>query len=449
MKRLEELFKDFIEQEKLFSAKDRLLVAVSGGVDSVVACELLHRGGFSFAVAHCNFQLRGEESERDEQFVRALADKYKAQVYVRKFDTKKEAEENKTSIQVAARRLRYDWFREILESEEWSQSSGAKNYLVTAHHRDDNVETVLMNFFKGTGIAGLHGILPKKEHIVRPLLFIGKEEIRLFAKTENLDWVEDSSNSSDKYSRNYFRHQVIPLVENIYAETAQNLSDNIERFRDIEILYNNSVAKQKKKLLVQNGKEWQIPALKLAQTPAGKTILFEILQPFNFSAAQTPEVWNLLQSESGKYVDSSTHRVLKNRNWLVISSLATEQAQIIVIEANDETITFAEGKLTFKRGANKEINASPGVAKLDASQITFPLLLRKWKQGDYFYPLGMQKKKKISRFLIDQKVSLTDKGKVWVLEMNKKIVWVVGMRIDDRFKMGERTGEVLEIAFLK
>jgi len=447
MKRLEELFKDFIEQEKLFSAKDRLLVAVSGGVDSVVACELLHRNGFSFAIAHCNFQLRGEESERDEFFVRNLADKYKAQLHVQRFDTKKEAEENKTSIQVAARKLRYDWFKEILESEEWNQITGAKNYLVTAHHRDDNVETVLMNFFKGTGIAGLHGILPKKEHIVRPLLFAGKEELRLFAKNENLDWVEDSSNSSDKYSRNYFRHQVIPLVESIYSEAAQNLADNIERFRDIEILYNNALTKQKKRLLVQNGKEWQIPVLKLAQTPGGRTILFEILQPFNFTPAQTPEVWNLLQSESGKYIDSSTHRVLKNRNWLVISPLTTELAQIIVIETNDEAITFAEGKLGFKRTTNKEVNISPDIAKLDASQITFPLLLRKWKQGDYFYPLGMQKKKKISRFLIDQKVSLTNKEKVWVLEMNKKIVWVVGMRIDDRFKIGEKTKEVLEISF--
>lgn len=447
MKRLEELFKDFIEQEKLFSAKDRLLAAVSGGVDSVVVCELLHRNGFSFAIAHCNFQLRGEESERDEQFVRSLANKYNVQLFVKRFDTKKEADEKKTSIQVAARKLRYDWFREILESEEWSQSAGAKNYLVTAHHRDDNVETVLMNFFKGTGIAGLHGILPKKEHVVRPLLFASKEELRLFAKAENLEWVEDSSNSSDKYSRNYFRHQVIPLVENIYAETAQNLADNIERFRDIEILYSTALARQKKKLLVQNGKEWQIPALKLSQTPAGKTILFEILQPFNFSPAQTPEVWNLLQSESGKYIDSSTHRILKNRNWLVISPLATELAQIVVIEANDEEITFAGGKLTFKKSTDKEINVSPDIAKLDASKITFPLLLRKWKQGDYFYPLGMQKKKKISRFLIDQKISLTDKEKVWVLEMNKKIVWVVGMRIDDRFKIGENTKEVLEISF--
>lgn len=448
MKRLEELLKIYIQQEKLFSVKDRLLVAVSGGVDSVVLCDLLYRNGFSFAIAHCNFQLRGEESERDEQFVRNLAERYNAKIYVARFDTQKEAEENKTSIQVAARKLRYDWFKEILESEEWRQASGGKNYLVTAHHRDDNIETLLMNFFKGTGIAGLHGILPKKEDIVRPLLFAGKEEIRQFAKAENLDWVEDSSNSSDKYSRNYFRHQVIPLVENIYSEAAQNLAGNIERFRHIEILYSSALAKEKKKLLVQNGKEWQIPVLKLEQTPAGKTILFEILQPFNFSPAQTPEVWNLLQSESGKYIDSSTHRVLKNRNWLIISPLATELAQIVVIEENDAAITFAGGKLIFTKSTNKEINTLPDIAKLDASQITFPLLLRKWKQGDYFYPLGMQKKKKISRFLIDQKVSLTNKEKVWVLEMNKKIVWVVGMRIDDRFKMGEKTKNVLEIHVL-
>lgn len=444
MKKLEELFKEFVLRENLFSATDNILVGVSGGVDSVVLCELLYRTGFKFSIAHCNFQLRGDESNRDEIFVRDLATKYNVQIFVKKFDTKKYAEENKTSIQVAARTLRYNWFKEIIEGEDL-QNAGGRKYLATAHHRDDNVETLLMNFFKGTGIAGLHGILPKKEHIVRPLLFARKETIRQYAVDEKINWVEDSSNAMDKYSRNYFRQQIIPLVENIFPEAFSNIADNINRFRDIEILYNTSLQKIKKKLLIQQGNEWQIPALKLQKTPAGKTILYDILQPFHFTAAQTNEVWNLLESESGKYVCSSSYRVLRNRNWLVISPLATEEAQMIVIEKNDKEIAFNEGKISLALTNDSTIKTSSNIARLDAALITYPLLLRRWKQGDYFYPLGMQKKKKISRFLIDQKLSLTQKEKVWVLEMNKKIIWVVGMRIDNRFKITDKTREVLEV----
>ncbi len=441
---MQELFIQYISQENLFTPKDHLLVAVSGGVDSVVLCNLLYKAGYSFAIAHCNFQLRGDESGRDETFVRELAKKYNTPLYIKKFDTQTYAAQHKVSIQVAARELRYSWFKEVLQNE-LTAGANEKKYLVTAHHLDDNVETLLMNFFKGTGIAGLHGILPKKENIARPLLFLRKENIRKYALEENINWVEDSSNALDKYSRNYFRQQIIPLVENIFPEAFKNIADNINRFRDIETLYNDAIQRQKKKLLLPHGNEWQIPALKLQNTPAGKTVLYDILQSFNFTSAQTNDVWNLLQSESGKYVCSNSHRVLRNRSWLVISPLVSEEAQTILIEKPDKEIPYKKGIITFSHTNNISIKTCGDIAQLDASLITFPLLLRKWKQGDYFYPLGMKKKKKLSRFLIDQKISLTDKEKVWVLEMNKKIIWVIGMRIDDRFKITEKTKEVLEV----
>jgi tRNA(Ile)-lysidine synthase len=254
-------FKNFISQQNLFSPKDKLLLAISGGMDSVVLCELCHQAGFDFAIAHCNFQLRGDESDRDENFVKQLAEKYNRQLFIKKFDTEKYAANHKLSVQVAARELRYGWFNEIVNGQ-WSMVNREEKYqpsihhspftihhIATAHHLDDNIETVLMNFFKGTGIAGLHGILPKHGKIVRPLLFATKEELKQFAVANNLQWVEDSSNESDKYSRNYFRHQVIPRIEKIYPGAINNLYSNISRFRDIEILYQLSILEHKKKLL--------------------------------------------------------------------------------------------------------------------------------------------------------------------------------------------------------
>jgi tRNA(Ile)-lysidine synthase len=448
------LFKSFISNQNLFSPKDKLLLAVSGGMDSAVLCELCHQSGFDFAIAHCNFQLRKEESERDENFVRQLAEKYQKQIFIKKFETERYAAENKTSIQVAARELRYGWFSEIVNGQ-WSvvnkthHSPFTIHHIVTAHHLDDNIETVLMNFFKGTGIAGLHGILPKQGKIIRPLLFAKKEELKKFADENKLQWVEDSSNKSDKYSRNYFRHQVIPLIEKIYPSAIYNLAANINRFQDIEILYQQSIALHKKKLLEQKGNEIHIPILKLKKSEPLSTVIYEIIKGYQFSSAQADEVINLLQSESGKYIQSATHRIIKNRNWLIISPNNSELSQNIIIDEPVGSWQLSIGSLHFElvSAANHKLQTTNNIAQFDAAKIKFPLLLRKWKPGDYFYPLGMKKKKKLARFFIDSKLSQTEKEKTWVVEMNKKIIWVVGMRIDERFKITAQTKEMLKIVF--
>ena len=461
----------FIAKENLFSHSDRLLVAVSGGLDSVVLCELLHRAGFAFTIAHCNFRLRGEESGRDEQFVRQLAVRYGKEVLVKAFDTSAYATQRKVSIQVAARELRYAWFGEVLKG--WG---GGR--ILTAHHLDDNIETLLMNFFKGTGITGLRGILPRQGAVVRPLLFTGRAALQQFALDAGLAWVEDSSNLSDKYTRNYFRHQVIPLIETVYPGALQNLAGNIDRFREIADIYREAIDQRLKKLLELRGNEAFVPVLKLKQSEPLATLVYEMIIPYGFSAQQTAAVIALLDSGSGKYVCSATHRILRNRSWLIISPLQTIEAGNILVEAADTTVRYEQGELGLQElpvselpgdigsvAENSGAGAGPGkkkaatghppgarpsaigntIAWLDAADIQFPLLLRRWQTGDYFYPLGMRKKKKLARFFIDSKLSLADKEKVWVLEMNKKIIWVVGMRIDDRFRIGDATKQVLKI----
>lgn len=456
------LLNEFIKavgHQNLFQKKDLLLLAVSGGADSVVLCELCHQAGYNFEIAHCNFQLRGEESERDEKFVNELAKKYGVKNYLKKFETKEYAEKNKISIQVAARELRYAWFDELLREEgrhpttdklePTSNIEHPASYLLTAHHANDNIETLLMNFFKGTGIKGLQGILPKQGRIIRPLLFARKEDILSFIKDNNLEFVEDASNHSDKYTRNYFRNQLIPSVQKFFPKMEDNLINNMERFSEIEILYQQSIDLHKKKLLEQKSNEIHIPVLKLLKSKPLKTIIYEIIKEYGFTAHQTDEVVNLLNSESGKYISSATHKIIRNRSWLIIASVNPMEANHILINEEDAEIDFEEGSLKIKKKANVNIKipSSNLIAMLDSKNITFPLLLRKWKQGDYFYPLGMPGKKKLSKFFIDQKMSITEKEKVWVIESNKRIIWVIGKRIDDRFKITEKTKNILSFSF--
>jgi tRNA(Ile)-lysidine synthase len=452
-------FQQYIIDHRLFSPKDTLLLAVSGGLDSVVLCELCKQASYSFIIAHCNFKLRGEESERDAAFVQQLALTYAVPFTVKEFDTQTYAEKNKLSIQEAARELRYGWFAELIGNKDLSGPDASltrpdrsfPTRLLTAHHLDDNIETLLMHFFRGTGIHGLRGMLPKQGDIVRPLLFARKQELKQFATENELRWVEDSSNALDKYSRNYFRNQIIPFVQNIYPEAENNLAANLRRFADMELLYDQAVNLHKKKLLEYKGQEIHIPVLKLQKSQPLHSIVYEIIKEFGFSAGQVDEVTRLLESESGRYVASATHRIIKNRRWLIIAPAQAEHAQTLAIDEDETRIVFENGALVFSPLNNKNLQLTnePSTAFIDHASLQFPLLLRKWKKGDYFYPLGLKKKKKIARFLIDQKLSLTDKEKVWVLESNKKICWVVGLRIDDRFKIAETTKQILKIQLVK
>jgi tRNA(Ile)-lysidine synthase len=426
-----------IRKQQLFQKGDLLLLAVSGGVDSVVLCELCHEAKFRFEIAHSNFQLRGKESNDDESFVKRLAEKYDVPFHTIRFDTLEYAEQKKVSVQVAARELRYQWFAQIIQQR--------NALLVTAHHADDNIETVLMNFFRGTGIHGLRGMRSKNNTIVRPLLPFTKSEIVSFAKEKKLKWHEDSSNASDKYSRNFFRNAIIPAISKVYPQAEHNITENIRRFADTEKLYEQAIAVHKKNLLEKKANEWHIPVLKLLKSEPLHTIVYEIIREFDFSTGQVSDVIHLLEAEQGKYVQSSSHRIFRNRNWLIISPAESVMASNHMITEDQPSIDIHEGRLCFKVKDSQHVilAASPGTALFDMREISFPLILRKWKAGDYFYPLGMRKKKKISRFLIDQKLSPTEKEKVMVLESRKRICWVVGLRSDDRFRVTEQTKKVL------
>lgn len=418
----------------------QLLLAVSGGVDSVVLTHLVAQSGFDFRIAHCNFQLRGEESERDEQFVLALGKRYGKEVLIKRFDTEAFAAAHKMAIQEAARELRYAWFNTIRED----------SWLVTAHHADDNIETMLMHLFRGTGIKGLAGIQPMQAEraLIRPLLPFRKQELVEYAKTMQLDFVEDSSNSSDKYTRNFFRNQLIPTIKEIFPRVEENILHTIDHLNEALEVYNQSVGVQLKKLKLIKGHEVHVPVLKWKQATPLHTLTWELLKPYGFTSAQTEEAIKLLDASNGSYLQSPTHRLIRNRKWMIIAENANEQAAHIIIEQTDSEVRFADKTLKIQNSKFKSLNrAIPSAASeafLDATKIRFPLLLRKWKQGDYFYPLGMQKKKKLSRFFIDLKLSTIDKEKVWVLEMDKKIIWVIGYRIDDRFKIIDTTTDTLQ-----
>ncbi|SEW46890.1 tRNA(Ile)-lysidine synthase [Chitinophaga sp. YR573] len=429
-------FTSYIQKENLFSHDQKILLATSGGVDSVVMAHLFKQTGLPFAIAHCNFQLRGDESVRDEAFVTTLAATLDVPFFSVRFDTAAYATEKRVSIQVAARELRYEWL-------ETTRKASGCAYTATAHHMQDNVETVLMNICKGTGISGLHGILPRQTTLVRPLLFTQKKELLTYATENNISYVEDSSNITIKYTRNFFRHQVIPVIQEAYPGVVNNIAAGIERFREAEELYSQSVIRHKKRLLSQKGNTWMIAVLRLQKTVPLHTIAWEIFRDFGCSSAQLPQVLELLHSTSGRLVETATHRIIRDRQWLLITTLAEQEAPLIVIEKERTHIVTTDGHLKIKEAGKTVIPTAANIACLDRHAVQYPLLLRRWKQGDYFYPLGMRKKKKVSRFFIDQKLSLLQKEKMWVLESGKRIVWVVGMRIDDRFRITESTKDML------
>ena len=439
-------FREYIHEHKLFHQKDKLWLAVSGGVDSVVLCELCKQGGYDFVIAHCNFQLRGEESERDETFVKSLGDKYGVEVQVKRFDTENYARESKKGIQEAARDLRYEWFGELIGQSPKSEIRNPK-FIVTAHHADDNIETVLMNFCRGTGLNGLNGIPNKAGSIRRPLLSLWKHELLEFSKENALEFVEDSSNQSPKYSRNLFRNEIIPLLSKIYPEVKSNLRDNIDRFRAVTWLYKTLVTDLKKKLCRKKNSEIHIPVKQLMSYQS-TALIFEIISDYGFTEKQVEEVIKLAESDSGRFIQApnANYRIIKFRNWFIISPGAGTEAETVLIEEGVRTVQCSMFHVQFSIVDNCTLPTSNNIACLDAKEIKYPLILRKWKEGDYFYPLGMRKKKKVSRFFIDQKLSRAEREKKWVLEMNKKIIWVVGLRIDDRFKITDKTKRILKIS---
>lgn len=441
-------FSDFIKIENLFTKKDKILVAVSGGVDSVVLCELMHQSKFKFGIAHCNFGLRGKESEDDEKFVKKLADKYGVPFYSKRFETDKYASDKKVSIQMAARELRYDWFEEIRKTKRY-------HYIATAHHQNDVVETVLMNLIKGTGIAGLHGILPKKNNLIRPLLFANREEIETFSKEHKLKFREDSSNASDKYMRNKIRNQIIPVMKEINPSLEKTFMGNVERFKEVEEIIKNYVGDYHYRngmiSFARDGASlgFEIETLKKEQYKL--TILTGLLSKFDFTVDVIKEIKKALEKPiTGKQFFSSTSKVLIDRGVIWMSSIIEPKQEEFIIKKNTKEIISDYFDLNFITKSKNEIRdnlRTINLYHLDFNKLLFPLRIRRWEKGDFFYPLGMTKRKKLSDFLIDDKVNIFKKENTFVVTSGNDIVCVLGYRIDNRYKITDDTKKVFTIHF--
>lgn len=414
----------------------RLLMAISGGLDSVVLAHLCHHLNLKVSLAHCNFNLRGDESDADENFVLQLAEDLDMEVFIESFDTETYAKEEGLSIQMAARELRYTWFHELAEQLKF-------DYILTAHHADDNLETFLINLTRGTGLEGLTGIPEMAGNIVRPLLPFTRETLEVYAIGQGMSWREDSSNASTKYLRNKLRHDIIPVLKQMNPQLLQNFQTTISNLQDSQDLIDDSVVRIQKKFTKVEDDQIKLDVHKLKKLSNPKAYLYQLLKDFNFTA--WTDVVNLLDAQSGKQVFSSTHRLLKDRDFLLLSEIDSETgAQPISIEENEKEIAVPFGTLAFDK-VDTISETAPNISYVDAEKLIFPLTLRKWEEGDVFYPLGMKGKKKLSKYFKDEKFSLIEKEQVWILESAGDVVWVVGKRADDRFKVTENTTNILKI----
>jgi tRNA(Ile)-lysidine synthase len=437
-----EEFTGFITDNRLFSKDSRILIALSGGIDSVVMTDLFHRAGYTFSLAHVNFQLRGEESDRDERFVRELAAHYQAEIFINHVDTSGYAKRHRISIQVAARDIRYQWFNELMLKHSY-------DYVATAHHLDDQVETFLINLVRGTGIAGLHGIPVKQDKIIRPLMFATRQEIENYAKEHHLDFVEDSSNKSDKYTRNRIRNKIIPQLEKINPAFRETLHETIRNISEAEAIYRKAIEDTRNSILEKRGNLITIPVDQFFGLEPLKTMAFELLTPYGFNKSNIDDILGLQDAITGKEVVSPTHRLVKDRELFIIVPRHDQ------VQKNEFDLNWGDlltGLVQPVSLSFEIMNKVPAILKISASQalldldkLSFPLKIRKWKRGDRFVPLGMKTPKKLSDFFIDLKFSIIEKENQWLLCSGDDIVWVVGQRIDDRYKVTTNSLKILKI----
>jgi len=431
-------FKNHIENKLSILKESKLIIAISGGIDSVVLAKLCQSLELNFALAHCNFNLRAEESDKDEAFVVAFAEQLEVEVFVQNFDTLAYADQNKCSIQMAARELRYDWFAELAQHLNY-------DYILTAHHADDNLETFLINFTRGTGLNGLTGIPMVNGNIVRPLLPFSRLQIETFTQKENITWREDASNASRKYLRNKLRHEVVPVLKQINPKLLNSFQNTLTNLSDTADIVRESLSAVLKKALVskdENSNTYRVSELKKLNNP--KAYLFEIFKSYGFT--EWNDIVDLLDAQSGKLIQSNSHRLIKHREYLILTGLKdSELSEVrILIREQDYEVEIPSGTLIIQ--SIKYIDSeNDNVLYIDKEKVSFPLELRLWKEGDFFQPLGMNGKKKLSKYLKDEKFSLVEKEKTWLLTSNKNVVWVVGKRADDRFKVTKETHSILKI----
>lgn len=438
---MQEKFEAFVREQKLFDKNDRVLVALSGGVDSVVLATLMLRSGYTFSVAHCNFHLRGEESNRDERFVRSWAEKNKIKLFVSEFDTYEYMQQKGISLEMAARELRYSMFKNLMTSQGFS-------LLATAHHADDSAETFFINLLRGTGIAGLHGILPKHDNIVRPLLFATRKDIFDFAKANNIPFVEDSTNEETQFLRNKIRHRLFPLLKDLCPNFDTVIKKDIDRLRETEIVFRSVIERLRADIIEKESNICKINIDRLRKLHPIRILLYELLSEYGFNETDSNNVLASLDKESGKQFFSKTHRLLKDRNYLFITPLNADQHQERYLLNESQNMVNEPIHLvleTLEDLTFVNISKDRNIAMFDKDMLQFPLVLRHWKQGDAFVPFGMRKSKKLSDFFTSEKYSLIEKQQQWLLCSGNDIIWIVGRRTDNRYRISEKTKTILKI----
>lgn len=428
-------FKEHITSNFPYLIGEKLLIACSGGLDSVVLTHLMKNAGFHIALAHCNFSLRGKESDGDEMFVVGLAKQMDISVFAETFDTHKFAEEHKVSTQMAARTLRYNWFDEILRDFKF-------DYLLTAHHLDDDLETFFINLSRGTGLNGLTGIPKKNNKVIRPILDFSREEILEYAEKNKLKWREDSTNQKADYLRNKLRLEVLPQYKETNKTVLKNFQKTQKNLQASRLLVEDYMALVYKLAVSEAPDSYKINIQKLKELPHTDELLYELLNGFGFTEWQ--DISHLLNAQTGKQIFSKTHQLLKNREELILS-------EIVLEDISEEFLVSEEG---ITSPINLKIKPSEYIGETEknliyvsAKKLNFPLKLRKWRSGDTFQPFGMKGKKKLSKFYKDEKISLIEKDKIWLLLSDEKIVWVIGYRMDDHFKVTKSTEKILKISF--
>ena len=439
---MRDVVRAYIDKYQLLTVGKPVLVGVSGGADSIALLTVLVELGYSCIVGHCNFHLRGEESMRDEHFTETYARKLGLPFVKVDFNTRDYAAEHHLSVEMAARELRYAWFEEM-------RCVHDAQAIAVAHHRDDNVETVLMNLIRGSGIRGMSGIRPKNGFVVRPLLSVTRQEILQWLSERQLEYVTDSTNLSAAYTRNFIRLRVLPLLETINPSVRAAINRTAEHLAETESLFAYVMADARKRVFEA---ENRLSIKALMQYPSPKTVLFELLKAFHFTPSSVDEIFLSLNKESGKLFFSSSHRLVKDRDCLLLSPLAAAGEKEVYFLTGEEGCWSGPIDLAFSRIVRTEelhIQKDKDIAYFDLGKLKFPLVLRHWQQGDWFVPFGMQGRKKLSDYFSDKKFSRLEKEQVWLLCSGDEVIWIVGERSDNRFRVECATKRCLVVNFFR
>lgn len=435
-----EEFYTYIKKENLIDSGDRVLLTISGGIDSMTMLDLFMKSNLKFSLAHCNFSLRGAESDGDQEFLERFVLNNKLELFSKRFDTVEFAKKNNISIQMAARDLRYTWFNKIADEYGFTK-------IATAHNLNDVVETFFINLTRGTGIHGLTGIKPKNNNIIRPLLFAKRKQIKKYSFENNVSYREDSSNAETKYLRNAIRHKIIPVLEELNPSFIDSVGHTTTILKSAEDSFNKHINEIKKDVISTENGSIFLSIDRLTELDINPALLFELLNPYGFTFDTITRLLRAIKSQPGKVFYSHTHKLVIDRKSLIIQELSTIESEEYLIAENQEELKYPL-ELSLKQIEVDEafsIVRNRSVATFDADKLCFPLKLRRWKHGDIFHPFGMKGKKKLSDYFTDQKLSIIAKENIWILCCGEEIIWVVNHRSDNRYMVTKNTKRVLQI----